>query len=208
MSAWGGTATELPAKVFTDQWDASHQKEGRDITNVRRGKTWFVVSGSDARGIEFYEKFTMDGRQVAFLNITFPKARVRQYEGWVERIEDGFRPVMLRDGPAESPPQLSRNRAVADVVKTYGEQKPSTELAGNTSAQTEEFAFMEPTPKKRTEAAPVPISERLPTAEKVLGKPGFVYSPYGEDRRIVDAKGMPSGTKVKCPYTMRNFRLP
>lgn len=220
MSAWGGTSYELPAKVFADQWETAQHKAGRDITYVRRGKTWFVVSGTDVRGIEFYEKFTMNGQQVAFLNITFPKTRIRQYGGWVEQIEDGFRPVMLSDGPAESPPQLARSRAVADVGKTapeqaeagvrrtYDEQKPSADLARTPPAPKDEFTFTEPTPKKLTEAPPAPSRERLPSAEKVLGKPGFVYSPYGAERRIVDVKGMPSGTTVKCPYTKKNFRIP
>ena len=37
----------------------------------------------------------MRSQQVAFLKITFPKARICEFESWVEQIEDGFRLVAL-----------------------------------------------------------------------------------------------------------------
>ncbi len=208
MSAWGGIARDLPSKVFADQWDAAQRKADREITYQQRGQTWFVVSGTDVRGIEFYEKLTMQGQHVAFLDITFPKSRIRQYERWVEQIEDGFRPVALRDGLPESPPQLSRGQAIAELEKTPLKRNNPDGLAETPPAPKEEFTFTEPTLKKPAEPKPAPISERVPTAEKAVGKPGFVYSPFGETRRLVDVKGMPSGTKVKCPYTMNIFRVP
>jgi hypothetical protein len=41
----------------------------------------------------------------------------------------------------------------------------------------------------------------------VEGKPGFVYSPY-YSAGFVDVAGVPSGTKVRCPYTQKTFLVP
>lgn len=49
---------------------------------------------------------------------------------------------------------------------------------------------------------------QIPAALPVSGKPGFVYSPSAPDRGHVDVVGIPSGTKVKCPYTGSLFLVP
>ena len=33
-------------------------------------------------------------------------------------------------------------------------------------------------------------------------------SPFSSNERMVDVTDIPSGTKVKCPYTMKIFRVP
>lgn len=199
MSAWGGIVSGPSSKVIALQWSLAQQKADRKITYQRRGGTWFVVSGTDARGIEFYEKFTMRGQQVGFLEITFPQARIRQYESWVERIEDGFRLVTLRDGPPELAQQPSRSRA-----RVSAEPQRSDALAQTAPAPKSEPKPTQPPPVKRS----APIPDSLPYAEKIAGKPGYVYSPFSDDHRLVDVSGVPSGTKVKCPYTMKIFRVP
>jgi hypothetical protein len=42
----------------------------------------------------------------------------------------------------------------------------------------------------------------------VAGKKGFVKSPYAEYAGLVDVRGFPSGTQVKCPYTQKIFIVP
>lgn len=63
-------------------------------------------------------------------------------------------------------------------------------------------------PKK--EAAPVPEAGagKLPSAIAVPGKPGFFISPFAPGMGMVDARGFPSGTKVKCPYSGKTFVIP
>ncbi len=201
MSAWGGMVSDTPSKVVAAQWNSALRRADRDITYQRRGTTWFVVSGTDVRGMEFYEKFTMQGQHVAFLDITFPKSRIRQYEAWVEEIEDGFRPVALRGGMPESAQPSSRSRAGTAALGRPAEPKKS-ELLAKTLPTTQEPTLTKPTPKK------LPTAAVAPTAEKIAGKPGFVYSPFSSEHRLVDVSGVPSGTKVKCPYTMKIFRVP
>lgn len=49
----------------------------------------------------------------------------------------------------------------------------------------------------------------FPFGTPVYGKPGFVYSPYSYSQAgEVNVTGIPSGTKVRCPYTKRIFRVP
>ncbi len=201
MSAWGGLVSDHPSKTIAAEWNSALRQVDRKITYQRLGTTWFVVSGTDVRGMEFYEKFTMRGRHAAFMGITFPRSNLRQYEGWVEEIEDGFRPVALRDGLPE-PAQLSSRNRVGAVPEERPAEPKTSEALSDTLPPAKEPTFTEPAPKKP------PTAADAPTAGKIAGKPGFVYSPFSSEHRLVDVSGVPSGTKVKCPYTMKIFRVP
>lgn len=51
-------------------------------------------------------------------------------------------------------------------------------------------------------------SAKYPTGIAVAGKKGFVKSPYAEYAGLVDVRGFPTGTQVKCPYTQKIFIVP
>jgi hypothetical protein len=55
---------------------------------------------------------------------------------------------------------------------------------------------------------PVSVRDDLPYGIPVVGKKGMVYSPYAEDKGQVDVEGLKRGTRVKCPYTGKHFRVP
>lgn len=88
------------------------------------------------------------------------------------------------------------------------DQKNSVELVKTAFIPKQDSNLMEITSKKLPPVEVAPPSERLPSADKVPGKPGYVFSPFIADHRIVDVTHMRPGTKVKCPYTMRVFRVP
>ena len=210
LSAWGGMSSGSPSKVFEAQWKSAHRHGDREITYQRKGSTWFVVSGTDRAGIEFYEKFTMSGQQVAALSVRFPRVRLREFESWVETIEDGFRPVAIRDQSPEMAPQLMQDQG----YRQESESPPSDRKTSSTRKS--ELAPKRSTTPTPTENVPK-ISPKadeptntadLPVGEKIVGKTGFVYSPFSSENRIVDVTSIPSGTKVKCPYTMKIFRVP
>lgn len=52
-----------------------------------------------------------------------------------------------------------------------------------------------------------PSSEDIPYATPVPGQEGKVYSPF-HNGGYVDVSGMPSGSKARCPYTKKIFRVP
>lgn len=66
------------------------------------------------------------------------------------------------------------------------------------------------TPPAGTGAAanPPPAAAELPYGVPVPGKKGFVYSPYDKSAGFVDVRDIGPGTKVRCPYTGKIFRVP
>ncbi len=53
-----------------------------------------------------------------------------------------------------------------------------------------------------------PSNSDLPYGSPVAGKPGFITSPYAPDAGMVDIRGFPPNTKVKDPYTGKEFLVP
>ena len=50
--------------------------------------------------------------------------------------------------------------------------------------------------------------QNIPYAVPVVGKPGFVTSPFAPGSGYVDVRGFPPGTEVKDPYTNKVFLVP
>lgn len=64
----------------------------------------------------------------------------------------------------------------------------------------------DPIPKNKI---PEPPGQRNPEyAIKVEGKTGYVKSPYDNQGRLIDVRGLPPGTEAECPYTHRTFLVP
>jgi hypothetical protein len=59
------------------------------------------------------------------------------------------------------------------------------------------------TPGNKTEA-----ETQLPYGTAIVGRPGFVNSPYAAKHQLVDVTGLPTGMEVKCPYSGKLFRVP
>jgi hypothetical protein len=63
------------------------------------------------------------------------------------------------------------------------------------------------TPKEPEKPATQNPTGTVPYAIKVPGKPGFLTSPYAEGK-MVDARGLPPGMEIECPYTKRPILVP
>ncbi len=56
---------------------------------------------------------------------------------------------------------------------------------------------------------PEPTPNRAPDyAIKLEGKSGYVKSPYDDQGRPIDVRGLPPGTEAEDPYTHRTFLVP
>ena len=94
------------------------------------------------------------------------------------------------------------------------ESKPATDAVESTTPDTTPASDTSTPESKptdtttRVESKPAVTREDLPFGQPVVGKKGFVYSPYAPDKGQVDVDGIPAGTKVKCPYTGKVFRVP
>lgn len=62
------------------------------VTYQRKTATWYVLSGVNANGFEFYHKFFVRGRNWREFTITYPHAQARRYDPWVEKIAKSFVP--------------------------------------------------------------------------------------------------------------------
>ncbi|MDB6135378.1 MAG: hypothetical protein JWM59_3621 [Verrucomicrobiales bacterium] len=118
-----------------------------------------------------------------------------------EQERRGTRPAPPSPGAAAS----AQPRPQPALVKTASPPEPSRLTESEEST---------------VEAAPPPVSARavlspekrgtredLPFGQPVLGRAGLVYSPHARDS-LVNVADIPSGTRVKCPYTRKHFRVP
>lgn len=64
------------------------------------------------------------------------------------------------------------------------------------------------TPPPPAQTPSTPTATELPYGVPVPGKKGFVYSPYDKSAGFVDVRDISPGTKVRCPYTGKIFRVP
>jgi hypothetical protein len=95
----------------------------------------------------------------------------------------------------ETEPPAERS---TDPDTTESQPSRPSESGDSTTSRTEESP-----PKSKPPAEDSNLQFGIP----VPGKEGLVYSPYYSGG-YVDVKGMPPGSKARCPYTKRIFRVP
>lgn len=72
------------------------------------------------------------------------------------------------------------------------------------SAKDNPAATKEPADAQQAQKA----REEIPYGKIVIGRPGFVNSPFAAKSQLVDVKGTAPGVVVKCPYSNKLFRVP
>jgi hypothetical protein len=114
--------------------------------------------------------------------------------GWQWWAGRGLRAgVPVVNGPAE----VVRLAGSAPLPTTDGSPAP---VAGpGLSSTQKQFAEIQKS---------LPKPEVLPVALPAEENEGMVRSPYAPDQGYVDVSGLPSGTKVRCPYTNKVFLVP
>ena len=123
-------------------------------------------------------------------------------EGTVNRNESKLLPSPRSTQPA------ARTHSLATIPKSSKSipLPSSPDLAPQKLEPTPFISGVPALTKKPDESAAA--TQDIPFGEKVPDRPGFVYTPFHTEKTLVDVEGISPGTKVKCPYTGKIFRVP
>jgi uncharacterized Zn-finger protein len=113
------------------------------------------------------------------------------------------RPFLVPGGVKSAPSSITANRPKTPAAPER--PRTTTPPVANTTVA----AMNKPAPSAPSVApvAPSPVAE-LPYGSPIVGRPGFVNSPFAAKHQLVDVTGLPVGMEVKCPYTGKLFRVP
>src|SRR5438132_6982339 len=82
----GGNPRQVIARSFANE----RKMFGDAVSYKRKGDTWFVVSGVNKAGLEFYSKAYANSSAMTLLRITYPHSQNSIYDPWVTLIEKNF----------------------------------------------------------------------------------------------------------------------
>ncbi|MCX6857498.1 MAG: hypothetical protein NTV80_21645 [Verrucomicrobia bacterium] len=114
-----------------------------------------------------------------------------------------------------APPREAWNEIRSRGLITYYMQDSGAPLTRSSSNQMVAGSRRTSTPVQAVTAQrrfdtppPSQLGNDLPIARPVSDLPGYVRSPYTTPGRLVDVRGMSSGSRVVCPYTQKPFIVP
>jgi beta-lactamase regulating signal transducer with metallopeptidase domain len=148
----------------------------------------------EAAGVQF-----PPGSSAKFLSAA-QKLIVRNTKGNLDVVDSMVAVVdsMVAAQQAKVPPTLLTGSKAADAAATWeldGQRVRLALLTGSEDAAE--------TVKAKAASDGVPLAIIKPG-----DKEGFVHSPFALDAGLIDVRGFPPGTEVKCPYTGKHFRIP
>lgn len=79
------------------RWKEELAQRGDTATYKKKGDTWFVVSGVQKDGTEYYRKLAVEKGNWATFLITYPHTENKKYDPWVAKIEKSFVPFLKGD---------------------------------------------------------------------------------------------------------------
>ena len=97
--------------------------------------------------------------------------------------------------PSTTPPPQRRTSTTTQSKTNPG--------PGSSPAVVTEKSKPSPSPSRNAST-----QAQIPTAKKVPGKPGYVFSPFDPSGGYVDVTGYSPGQKVKDPYSGKIFLVP
>jgi hypothetical protein len=97
LLAEGGFLHVDEGDSLNKRWQDELDSLGDTITYKKKTDTWYVISGLTKDGTEYYHKLYTKGGNLAAFNITYPHAKNKLYDPWVERIEKSFVPFLKGD---------------------------------------------------------------------------------------------------------------
>lgn len=238
LKVWGSTLVPGAGDPLDAAWREAVNIRGRRIDFQRRAPQAFVLAGVTADGLEFFEKVVLGNGATAGFNVTYPSSMARQLSGTVDEIEQGFgwhpeAPALspqgqpqrgifsgIRDYFTDDEPSTPAPRSTPAPSSIPRDPSQTTvDLTPPPPKKPDQAKEKVPSiPLEKTTPAPPPTDtpkpssqtkrEDLPFGIVIPGKKGYVYSPYADNKQQVDVTDIPTGTKVKCPYTGKTFRVP
>lgn len=111
--------------IFESRWKEELRARGPVITYKVKKDSWYVVSGVESDGTEFYTKSWLLPNGGFQFEATYPHARNATYDRILERMLKGFRPTVTESDDTfsrEPVPQqsISEDEAVRMVAKKLG----------------------------------------------------------------------------------------
>jgi hypothetical protein len=97
LLAEGGFLLVDDGDSLDKRWQGELDSLGDTITYKKKADTWYVISGVAKDGTEYYHKLCTKAGNWAAFNITYPHAKNKQYDPWVQRIEKSFVPFLKGD---------------------------------------------------------------------------------------------------------------
>jgi hypothetical protein len=94
LAAFGHFFVPDSGDSFEKRWQDELDSPNVTITYKRKTPNWYVVSGLTTDGTEYYHKLYRKGANWAAFHITYPHAKNKQYDPWVQRIEKSFVPFL------------------------------------------------------------------------------------------------------------------
>jgi hypothetical protein len=79
-------------------WQEELGRRGETVTYKLKRANWYVISGVNPNGYEFYHKVFFYPTYWVEFEITYPHALHDRYDPWVERIAHDFVPVLPDNG--------------------------------------------------------------------------------------------------------------
>lgn len=238
LKAWGSTLVPGSGDPLDAAWREAINIRARRIDFQRRLPQAFVLAGVTSDGLEFFEKVVLGNGATAGFNVTYPSSLARQLSGTVDEIEQGFgwNPDARALSPQGQPPRgifsgirdyFTEDEASYPAPPTTPEPPSIPRDPSQTTVDITPPPPRKPAPPTE-KVPPIPLEktapskpsappsksdsqskrEDLPFGVVIPGKKGYVYSPYGDSKQQVDVTDIPTGTKVKCPYTGKVFRVP
>jgi hypothetical protein len=187
---------------------------GRAVTYKVKKPTWYVVSGINADGTEFYSKGYTNGSVLTSFRISYPHAEHQTFDRWVTRIEKNFVPSESAGSRTTAQPANTAPRPPAAPSRntgSLGAVAPVPAVAPAAPAPVANTAAAVPPTHSAAQAAPPNLKAgkpKYPVGKPVPNKPGFVLSPYSSKEEHIDVRGFPPGTEVKDPYSGKIFLVP
>ena len=83
--------------TFDKRWQEELATPDVTITYKKKTPNWYVVSGVARDGTEYYHKLYRKGANWAAFHITYPHAKNKKYDPWVEQVAKTIVPFLAGD---------------------------------------------------------------------------------------------------------------